>query len=85
MPGHEFTSEAKAKVIQAFESHGITLHIDTGNMGGGGEILSHVNNLPFSHAALFDFYNYKNGETADINGDGIIEPMHFNQNRRGIF
>jgi len=38
MEGHEMSNEAVAKVLWAFARHGIALHIDRGEMGGGNEI-----------------------------------------------
>jgi len=41
MPGHEMSDEAGARVAWAFARHGIALHIDRGEMGGGGETIPH--------------------------------------------
>jgi hypothetical protein len=63
-----------------------------GATGTGGELLPVNNPLRFvdptpagGQKQFFDIYTLKNGETADLNGDGILEQAHLARNRLGIF
>jgi len=56
MEGHEMSDEAVAKVVWAFARHGIALHIDRGEMGGGGQSITHVENVDTSYINS-NYYN----------------------------
>jgi hypothetical protein len=94
---HEMTLNARNKVVSAFISHGIVLHIDAGIMGGGG-VVPHNNPtympLPRDSSirkpgSMDDFYDYKWG--GDRNHNGIIDGTesgsvgYFDYRRAGIF
>jgi len=65
MEGHEMSDEAVAKVLWAFARHGIALHIDRGEMGGGTSV-PHKTPITFgendpNHPTYLDFFDdYKN-------------------------
>jgi len=81
MPGHEMIDEAVAKVLWAFARHGIALHIDRGEMGGGSQV-THEDTIRFTHdnddddrngnpdspGLWDDFYDFKYGEDENFNG-----------------
>jgi PKD repeat protein len=63
-----------------------------GAVGTGGEIMPLNNPLRFidptpagGQKQWFDIYTIKNGETQDLNGDGLLEQAHLARNRLGIF
>jgi len=55
MEGHEMSNEAVAKVAWAFARHGIALHIDRGEMGGG-TMIPHENNFRSNWSYYYDNY-----------------------------
>lgn len=59
------------QVKSAFNARGINAHFDTGQYGGGNELSSYEQTLPFvQDANNFDFYDYKNGtSTTNANFD----------------
>ena len=78
---HQFYEESQQMIMDRYNEHGITVHIDDGCMGGGGDV------IPFAMS------NY---ETDDrIYGDGAVEMekglvsqyynQYFTQDRIGIF
>jgi hypothetical protein len=73
---HEFYEESQQMIIERFNEHGISVHIDDGCMGGGGDI------IPFDKAGSeFPFGNF-------IQGDGKpaeIYAKYFTEERKGIF
>jgi len=74
MEGHEMSDEAVAKVVWAFARHGIALHIDRGEMGGGTNLIHSADDtITFERRAGYrnDFGDYFDN--------------HFSQNKRGIF
>jgi hypothetical protein len=57
MAGHEMSNEAVGKVVWPFARHGIALHIDRGEMGGGGEQITHDENTN-SEERTYIYTNY---------------------------
>ena len=55
--GHKMSSNAKEKVIKAFKNHFIQMHIDTGNMGGGG-LIPHDSNFNYPDDWRNTYDNY---------------------------
>ncbi|MFA5771989.1 MAG: hypothetical protein WC974_04585 [Thermoplasmata archaeon] len=82
---HKMSFEAQGKVIRAFANHYIALHIDDGWMGGGTSVTHYTDNIPYNSQTQFDIFNFKGGETTDLNGDGVLEPRRFSVNRYDIF
>jgi len=73
---HEFYLESQAMIIERFNEHGITVHIDDGCKGGGGDI------IPFDKGGEgypFGDYGQENGLAAGIYN------KYFAKERKGIF
>ena len=66
---HEFYKESQEMIMERFNEHGITVHIDDGCMGGGGD--------------LIPFYSGKLSQEGGI-AAGIYD-NYFTKNRKGIF
>jgi len=84
MTGHRMLETSQNLVIRAFGRHNITLHIDDGCMGGGGQTIPHPghNRITFddtdpNNPNYPDFMDYK-GTQANPSG-------YFEWNRKGIF
>jgi len=73
------SNEAVAKVAWAFARHGIALHIDRGEMGGGGQ-----GNIPYSDRATFNTIDATHPDYPDYM-DYYNNAYYFSTNRRGIF
>jgi len=76
--GHEMSDEAVARVAWAFARHGIALHIDRGEMGGGTEV-PHENPLTDLR------FNDDAWSVPDINNPNTIYGIYFTDNRHHIF
>ncbi len=73
MPGaRTLESYSKGKLIEAFAQHGMVLHIDQGELGGGSETKESVDIL----------YDNKDGSMDDFND---FRQKYFTASRRGIF
>jgi len=73
---HEFYPESQAMIIERFNEHGITVHIDDGCKGGGGDI------IPFDKAGEgypMGDYGQEKGKPAEIYN------RYFTKERKGIF
>ena len=68
---HVFYEESQQMLIERFNQHGITLHIDDGRMGGGGDI------LPFGRGN--GAYSQESGVVAGFYNN------NFSDERKGIF
>jgi len=66
---HEFYKESQEMIMERFNQHGITVHIDDGCMGGGGDM------IPFDNTKLEQ-------ETGIAAG---IYDKYFKKDRKGIF
>lgn len=65
-------------VEDIFDDHGINFHADTGQYGGGSELSSYEQTLPFvQDSNNFDFYDYKNGTSTTS--------ANFDSNRKRIW
>lgn len=65
-------------VKDAYLGKGILFHADTGQYGGGNELPTYIQNLNFvQNPNLFDFYDYKNGNTSSA--------ANFNNNRHRVW
>lgn len=51
-----FWEESQQMIMETFNEHGITVHIDDGCMGGGGEILPIVSGYGQTHGVVGGFY-----------------------------
>jgi len=71
MEGHEMSDDAVAKVVWAFAKHGIALHIDRGEMGGGSQV-AHYSPIAMEDVAgnNNDFWDYKWGNGWDTYPSG---------------
>lgn len=69
-------------VVQAFSAQGINVHFDTGQLGGGNEVV-HNDVIRDSTSSTIDFYDYKRG------GNGITSQFDVrtpdNGGRYGVF
>jgi len=89
MEGHEMSDEAVAKVAWAFARHGIALHIDRGEMGGGGQV-THLDEIYYSdpadpddtHGDMDDIYDYKDAYFSNAR-EGIFHWCLMAHNERG--
>jgi hypothetical protein len=74
---HEFYVESQGMIMERFNQHGITVHIDDGCMGGGGDI------IPFDRGGaeqnLIGEFTQESGVAASIYN------KFFTKNRKGIF
>jgi hypothetical protein len=95
MAGHEMSNEAVAKVVWPFAKHGIFLHIDRGEMGGG-TVIPHYSPIAMEDVAgnNNDFWDLKWGNGWDSQITGIqgdvdigIDTLngYFSSTRLGIF
>jgi hypothetical protein len=65
-------------VEDMYTSKGINFHADTGQFGGGNELATYTQSLPYTGTSgQIDFWDYKNG------GDGII--ANFSSDRNSIW
>jgi hypothetical protein len=73
---HEFYPESQAMIIERFNEHGITVHIDDGCKGGGGDI------IPFDDGGE----GYPMGDYSQETGlPAEIYNRYFTKERKGIF
>ena len=66
--GHELPSVVKTILFNRFDAQDIELHIDDGSMGGGGDVVNHINEISQAQATNYKntyFYN-QNPEREDI-------------------
>lgn len=73
---HEFYPETQAMIVERFNEHGITVHIDDGCKGGGGDI------IPFDDGGEgypMGDYSQERGLAAEIYN------TYFTKERKGIF
>ncbi len=72
------TATQLTSVVNAYLTHGIHAHFDTGQYGGGNELPTYVSELEFvPDSEDPDFFNIKNG-------DGVSDP-NFSSMRRGVW
>jgi hypothetical protein len=73
---HEFYPESQAMIVERFNEHGITVHIDDGCKGGGGDI------IPFDAGGE----GYPMGDYSQEYGvAGEVYKKFFTEDRKGIF
>jgi hypothetical protein len=73
---HEFYPESQQMIIERFNEHGITVHIDDGCMGEGGDI------IPFDKGGE----GYPMGDFSQEKGvASSIYDKYFEKNRKGVF
>jgi hypothetical protein len=73
---HEFYRETQEMIMERFNQHGITVHIDDGCMGGGGDL------IPFDKGGE----GYPMGDFSQERGVAAgIYDKYFTKNRKGIF